>query len=549
MIITELRLQNFKRFTDLTISGIPADNRLVLLIGSNGSGKSSVFDAFNLFATSNPLDHTSIKDHEQDTLLEINVDSEDGPHRIARIDGFTKANFGVGRKKWYGRTSFRQLSRLTRTRAQVSLGEVQRDSDRPDSFIDKDVRFENDVDVIGEKLLQEFFRGDEKSSQQKIRQEYIDPINQALERIFGVDTNNKITLTQIIPPLNDQVAQVKFTKGAYEFHYDNLSAGEKEIFNVLFNLLSRRPFFEDAVYFFDEIDLHLNTKLQYRLLQEISEYWLPEACQLWTASHSLGFIDYARDYDHGVIIDLDDLNFDLPQLLMPVPKSAGDVYEVAIGEEFLEKVFQDKTICFVENSDQQLYVLTGIKNILFVSEYDRNGVFYKSLQPGITGLVDRDFLSEEEIDLIRSHYTDLRILPYYSVENLLFHPDNLSEYYARIGKKFDRDDYIQKIKDVRDRILDDLMMNMQSVRQTYPYFKNPQLPKPLAKRANRFKNRKENTKGALTVVRQLRSSDFETFYAVFPMKDHGREIAERQHLSKVDMAGTEWFRKTVESLF
>ena len=39
MYITKVELQNFKRFTDLTIDGIPADARLVLLIGSNGSGK------------------------------------------------------------------------------------------------------------------------------------------------------------------------------------------------------------------------------------------------------------------------------------------------------------------------------------------------------------------------------------------------------------------------------------------------------------------------------------------------------------------------------
>jgi len=47
--ITKLELRNFKRFTDLTIDSIPADAKLVLLIGSNGSGKSSVFDAFEWF--------------------------------------------------------------------------------------------------------------------------------------------------------------------------------------------------------------------------------------------------------------------------------------------------------------------------------------------------------------------------------------------------------------------------------------------------------------------------------------------------------------------
>ena len=48
MNVTRLRLANFKRFTDLTIDLSPCAGapKLVLLIGANGSGKSSVFDAF-----------------------------------------------------------------------------------------------------------------------------------------------------------------------------------------------------------------------------------------------------------------------------------------------------------------------------------------------------------------------------------------------------------------------------------------------------------------------------------------------------------------------
>ena len=47
MRIRKIELKNFKRFTNLTISDIPDNSKLVLLIGSNGSGKSSLFDAFD----------------------------------------------------------------------------------------------------------------------------------------------------------------------------------------------------------------------------------------------------------------------------------------------------------------------------------------------------------------------------------------------------------------------------------------------------------------------------------------------------------------------
>jgi predicted ATPase len=48
MKIKSLQLKNFKRFTALTLQHIPENTRLVLLVGSNGSGKSSVFDSFEM---------------------------------------------------------------------------------------------------------------------------------------------------------------------------------------------------------------------------------------------------------------------------------------------------------------------------------------------------------------------------------------------------------------------------------------------------------------------------------------------------------------------
>ena len=45
MKIREIRLRNFKRFTDTTIGDVPHEARLVVMVGPNGCGKSSVIDA------------------------------------------------------------------------------------------------------------------------------------------------------------------------------------------------------------------------------------------------------------------------------------------------------------------------------------------------------------------------------------------------------------------------------------------------------------------------------------------------------------------------
>ena len=46
MKIKYIHLEKFKRFTDLAIQEIPTTAKLVVLVGPNGCGKSSLFDSF-----------------------------------------------------------------------------------------------------------------------------------------------------------------------------------------------------------------------------------------------------------------------------------------------------------------------------------------------------------------------------------------------------------------------------------------------------------------------------------------------------------------------
>ncbi|MCP1315224.1 MULTISPECIES: AAA family ATPase [unclassified Halomonas] len=47
MKIKEVKLNRFKRFTSLLLTGIPETAKLIVMVGPNGSGKTSLFEALN----------------------------------------------------------------------------------------------------------------------------------------------------------------------------------------------------------------------------------------------------------------------------------------------------------------------------------------------------------------------------------------------------------------------------------------------------------------------------------------------------------------------
>lgn len=550
MRIRNIHLKNFKRFTDLAINDIPDASKLVLLIGSNGSGKSSVFDAFGLctaFIKHDIMANDEFwnyyqKDKEQNTELEITLQN-DIRIRISKTN-YTHIE-DVSPNAFYGRTSFRQIPRLTRTAlGQGNKVDFEKDSDRPKFFIERDNRFENDIEKITEIILKEFFRLNQSNEQ--IREKYIEPINAALTNIFGKDNNTGLELIEIIPPLEGKVAQINFRKGNSEFHYNYLSAGEKEVFNLLVNLLSRGSLYQDTIYYLDELDLHLNTKLQFKLLEEITNNWIPSNSQLWTATHSLGFIEYARQNEHAAIIDFDNYDFDVPLTLIPNSKDDSDIYEIAVGKEFLSSLFKGMDIYFVENEDKKYYAALGLDKKVFVSEKNRDNVYHKVKSTDYYGIVDRDFLSDDDIKEIREHYPHLYILDYYSLENYLYHPDNLEEYYLSIGKPFSKQEYIKQLTVAKNEIKDKIIMQLISSRMSYPYFGEPKFNGDMLQK--RFKNKQENNEQSANVANNLNDDDFDSYYKSLPMKTYCTQLPQRQHVAKADLAKTKWFKNKVSAL-
>lgn len=551
MKIHSLSLKNFKRFTDLRIENIPSTSKLVLLIGSNGSGKSSIFDAFGwVDATLKGYDLGNFeerdahfkKDKNNNIDIKINLDKNkkiETEHLATNLHTFPKNSF-------YGRTSFRQTPRLTRTTLGGNPFNFEKDSDRSRFFIDKDERFENDIEKITETIMKEVFRS--TTSNEEIKKRYIEPLNKSLSTIFGTQNGTKLELIEIIPPLEGKVAQINFRKGESEFHYNQLSAGEKEVINLLINLISRVSLYQDTIYFFDELDVHLNTKIQYNLLKEITENWIPASSQLWTATHSLGFIEYAQKSDLATLIDFNDLDFDLPQTLFPAIKENPEIYEIAVGKEFLSSLFRNINVFFVENKDVNYYAKTGVEDSVFIAASNRNDVYNKIKSSDFYGIVDRDFLSDQDIALIKDNYSNLFILSYYSIENYLYHPDNLEEYYKNKNLSFDKTTYIEELKEEKNNVYKRISLRIASERTSYPYFKESEFTNRKDKIHELFKNSNQNFAQTEIISTYLESDDFETFYKVLPMKDYCKQIPARQNISKIELSTTKWFKEQIKNI-
>ncbi|MCI0390224.1 MAG: AAA family ATPase [Acidobacteria bacterium] len=534
MFINKIQLKNFKRFTDLTVdlSGVQPPPRLVLLIGANGSGKTCVFDAFEWLSLAksasssyDPAYYRKIEGQEVASEIEFI-----GGSLLRRVNDTAELFGSLPSNYFYGRSAFRQVPQLTRTAIGGRANLLESDDDRPRLYIQLDQRFENDVDILAEKIVQEIFI-DGRFDAEEIRNRYILPINEALSRIFKTDPATSLVLQALFPPLQNKPVRISFRKGQSEIEYDLLSSGEKEVINILFNLFVRKESFRDTVYFIDELDVHLNTALQYDLLKEVTENWIPDGCQLWTASHSLGFIHYAREAEQAAILDFDLLDFDVPHTITPQLKEATEIYEIAVPAEVLPNLFRDKQLVLCENKNDSLYQLLGLRQKVFYGVKDKNEVYYRvKNNPALSGLIDRDYLTDSEIAKIRRKLPSLFVLHYYAFENYLFHPENIRE----LLPNFDSEEYRAEIIRQKNGLYDEILIGLKQAR-SYKVLKDENLEDPDATK---------------TIINALKSDDFEVFYPYFDMKGKfNRQSLAKLNLSDKRLVRTKWFRTVIKRVF
>ena len=147
-----------------------------------------------------------------------------------------------------------------------------------------------------------------------------------------------LNLSSIGDPLSS--GSFFFEKGsAKDFHYKNLSAGEKSVFDLILDMIIKSTFYSDAVFCLDEPEAHMHTRLQAKVLTEL--YSLNTAnSQLWISTHSIGMLKQAEIIEQanpGTVVFLDFANrdFDLTEVMKPAQ------IDRAIWDRFFDLAFAD----------------------------------------------------------------------------------------------------------------------------------------------------------------------------------------------------------------
>jgi hypothetical protein len=443
MKIREIKLNQFKRFTDTTITDVPSEARLVVLAGPNGSGKSSLIDAVHMWHRTRWVqlgnwDETYHRKQIGGAAVEW--------HNAVDMQFYDPQPEGdeEKRKAVYTRSAYRN-------EAEFNMGSLSRvgpatRETRMARLIDNDALVSSNYQRLVSNGFEDVFeKAPPGQTMQDFREQTIGDIRDTVERLFP-----DLVLNGLGNPLS--VGTFRFNKAdSNAFLYKNLSGGEKAAFDLILDLVIKVREFDNTAFFIDEPESHIAPGLQGRLLEELLNH-IPENSQLWIATHSIGMMrkarDIAREHPNSVaFIDFEGVNFDLPTVLRPVqPDRPFWKRAMQIALDDLAGYVAPERVVLCEggyllgqgNFDAECY------NEIFKSEFpeavflsagnaneiqnDPRGVgrLLAALAPQVvlTRLIDRDDRTDAEIANLRAQgvrVLSLRTIESYLLDNEILH--------------------------------------------------------------------------------------------------------------------------------
>ncbi|MEO5712922.1 MAG: hypothetical protein ABIT37_05480, partial [Luteolibacter sp.] len=195
----------------------------------------------------------------------------------------------------------------------------------------------------------------------------------------------------------------------------------------------------------------------------------------------------------------------------------------------------NRTIIICEGKDHALYnAACDDASRLFIppgGSDNAAGVFAMARSnPGYLALRDRDFLMDTEIQAIKAELPNYRILPFYSIENLLYHPDNIASLeipgFEPEGWKAD----ILRWKEANPLL--ELKYERGKIQElrTVPTLRGAHEADPAS-------------------IRQAYASpDFATCYRVIPMKRVPLDFLSSFNLTKDRLAKAPWFKSKIKEV-
>ena len=381
MKIKEIVLKNFKRFTDLTISNLPESARLVVMVGPNGCGKSSLFDALHVNSQIAAFRSWSSKpDYFFKTPLEENRPPNYNVSCVFHGNPVLSQN--MWKKLIYARTAYRHEASFN-TSQMSRVGDLLETS-RQHRMIDVDAVVSNNYNRMVSNMIEDVFeREPGVTTIEEYRGKLIGEISGIMQDLFD---NPPLVLTSLGKPL--EAGTFRFAKGDInDFAYENLSGGEKAAFDLILDLTIKRRVFDDTVYCIDEPEIHMGTRLQANLLQVMYDL-IPENCQLWIATHSIGMLrkawELSKANSNVVFLDFSDKDFDQKQIIEPVPvidsKFWRKLNNIALDD--LAALTTPDTIIICEGKNksfdakcyQRIFGADGGRDVFFISGGDKSHV-------------------------------------------------------------------------------------------------------------------------------------------------------------------------------